>query len=650
MKITPVLGRLVPVLLAAGTCLLGSSLKAQTITWSSPVSINGKTTTQIFTNTPGTIVGAVGFGVPAATVVTIATNYAPIVFDSFADPTVATVMGTNGISYGSGTYPAATTNSTGNTNLNTVLNNYAYNGKKQTITLINLVPGAKYSAQIFSVDDRSGTEKVNFQNPTNSTNISSTITESANDYVVGTFTIPTNTTSITIQQNVTNGTGTINALVLRAISFTPAINFTQQPTNNVYVDLGSNVTYSAMATGPNPMVPQWQVGPAGGPYTNLTNSTHYSGVNTYSLTISNVTAADASSVYTLKLTSGTNSSNSTAASLSTFGNAGVTNSVAASNGISALNTAIYNTYNAGGGTVLLGSGTVTGTVEMYPNVNLRGAGESNTVIEGTVTEAIYGNNKMVEDLSVYGGVTASQYTEGDTPGAGFFFGDYNNDDHFLFFKNCEVEGTDIAMQLIGVNGCNLYNCNFHDNGLGYSHSIYFTGDYGVTMNNCYSSWSLAGDGVHNDFAGNLASYTYIQSDYSGNEGLGLLVQNDGSNPNLSMQGCTVQFNGQSGGQGDGVNCYSSGVVQDMRMDWNHGYGFNDNSSGTEDILGATGIGNSTDYFYCDGTVEYFSFGADQTGTEQFAYDACLAPNIAGPNNTADWVTAVNGYGGGGSRR
>ena len=641
--------------LGLACCMTPFGLKAANITWSSPVVFTSLTTAQIFTNTPGTIIGAVGFGIEEPTPVIFLTNYAPVVFDIFADPTIASVSGTNGNAYGTGTFPAATAYTTGNTNFNSVLNNFVYNNKTLTINLINLVPGATYSAQIFCVDDRTNTasNNVSFQNPAIPTNISSTYAVGTNAYVVGTFTVPTNSagtlTNYTIQQNLSSTNGVINALVLRAVSFTPAITFTQQPTNNAYVDLGSNASFSAMAYGPEPLVPQWQAGPSGGPYTNLVNNGHYSGVNTYNLSISNVVASDAQ-VYTLKLTSGTNSSNSTAASLSTFGTGGNTYSFTAAQGSGAVNNAIYvlSPYSGGpGGTVQMGPGTFYGNINMYPGVTLKGAGISNTIIQGTLTEGAYGNTEYSENFSVYGGVSASAYSQGGSPGAGIFFGNYNNDDHFQWYKNIEVEGTDIAMQLIGVFAPILINCNFHDNGLGYSHSIYFTGDYNVLMTNCISSWSLAGDGVHNDFTA-ANSYQYFQSDYSGNTGLGLLVQQDNGEPTLSMIGCTVQFNGQDGGEGDGVNCSSSGVVQAMRMDWNNGYGFNDNSSGTEDILGATGIGNTTDYFYCLGTVEYFSFNATQSGSEQFAYDACLAPNIAGPDNTADWVTAVNGYGGGGT--
>ena len=171
MKITPVLGRLVPVLLAAGTCLLGSSLKAQTITWSAPVSMNGLTAAQILTNstnTPGTIVGAVSFYNPSPTVVNLATNLAPVVFGGSNDPTVASITSTNTLYSGYGDWSGTS----GNANFDSVINAYEFSNTNQ-ITLINLVPGATYSVQLFAIYDYNGIT-VNFQNATNSTNISST--------------------------------------------------------------------------------------------------------------------------------------------------------------------------------------------------------------------------------------------------------------------------------------------------------------------------------------------------------------------------------------------------------------------------------------------------------------------------------------------
>jgi hypothetical protein len=598
--------------------------------WGSPVTFNGLNAGQILTNPPGTVVGAVAFGNTAPTIVYPGGNYAPVVFDIFSDPTVASVTSPSGILYGTGAYPAGTGNTTGDTNLNSVLNNYAYNGSSLTIKLVNLVPGATYSLQLFAVDDRSGgaTELVNFQNS------SSTFSENTNVYVLANFTAPANTNTVTLQENLPNGLGTINALVVRAVSFTPAINFTLQPTN-VSPDLGDTVTFSAMATGPAPLVPHWQSGPAGGPYTNLVDNSHITGSGTYKLTITNVTSSDASLQYVLNLTSGTNSVNSSAASISAFGISGGTVYVAPGGDV---NGNIYNTYLSGGGTVLLGAGTYYGTINMYPNVCLKGAGMGVTTIIGTLTQGQYGYTMSMEDLTVEGGISASSYSQGGYPGAGIFFGAYSPyNSGILSWKNVEVKGENIAMQIVNASTVTLLNCNFHDSGLGFSHSIYFTGDYGVSMNNCVSSWSYTGDGAHLDFSSNIGvPNTFTQCEFNGETGLGILNQNyNGSGNDIHIYGCKFQFDGQSGGDGDGIDTDLNGYVEASRLEYDHGYGatVRDNVGLFYDVFN----GNSSDLYYSFGPVAYIV-----SGSAPYSYDAAQADGICGPNNTGDWVTGIGG--------
>jgi len=598
--------------------------------WGSLVAFNGLTAGQILTNPPGTVVGAVAFGNAAPTIVYPGGNYAPVVFDMFADPTVASVTSPSGILYGTGAYPAGTGNTTGDTNLNSVLNNFAYNGSPLTIKLINLVPGATYSLQLFAVDDRSSgaSELVNFQNS------SSTFAENTNVYVLANFTAPANTNTVTLQENLPNGLGTINALVVRATSFTPAINFTLQPTN-VSPDLGDTVTFSALATGPAPLVPHWQSGPAGGPYTNLVDNGHITGSGTYKLTITNVTAADASFQYVLNLTSGTNSVNSSAASISAFGISGGTVYVAPGGDV---NGNIYNTYLSGGGTVLLGAGTYYGSINMYPNVCLKGAGMGVTTIIGTLTQGQYGYTMSMEDLTVEGGISASSYSQGGYPSACIFFGAYSPyNSGVLSWKNVEAKGGNIAMQIVNASTVTLTGCNFHDNGLGFSHSIYFTGDYGVSMNNCVSSWSYTGDGAHLDFSQSIGvPNTFTQCEFNGETGLGILNQNyNGAGNDIHIYGCKFQFDGQSGGDGDGIDTDLNGYIEASRLEYDHGYGatIRDNVGLFYDVLNY----NTSGLYYSYGPVAYIV-----SGTTPYSYDAAQADGICGPNNTGDWVTGIGG--------
>jgi hypothetical protein len=602
--------------------------------WSNPVTFNSLTAGQILTNPPGTVVGAVAFAHATPIIVNVGGNYAPVVFDIYSDPTVASVTSASGIYYGTGAYPAGTGNTTGNTNLDSVLNNFAYNGSPLTIKLINLVPGQTYSVQLFAVDDRSGaaSELVNFQDA------SSTFSENTNAYVLANFTVPANTNAVTLQENLPNGIGTINALVVRAVSFTPAINFTLQPTN-VSPDLGDTVTFSAMATGPAPLVPHWQSGPAGGPYTNLVDNGHITGTGTYNLTITNVTSSDASLQYVLNLTSGTNSVNSSAASISAFGISGTTVYVAPGGNVNGI---IYDVYLSGGGTVLLGAGTYYGTINMYPNVCLKGAGMGSTIIIGTLTQGQYGYNMSMEDLTVEGGVSASAYSQGSVPGAGVFFGAYYpNNSGGLSWKNVEVEGANIAMQIINASTVTLLNCNFHDSGLGFSHSIYFTGDYGVSMNNCVSSWSYAGDGAHLDFSSDIGvANTFNQCEFNGEVGLGILNQayNNTANP-IQISGCSFRFDGQSGGDGDGIDTDGGGDIESSRLEYDNGYGANISGNGGEVGLIYDSLnGNTSGLYYSYGPVGACLLGVDPP----YEYDACLANGVCGPNNTADWVIGVGG--------
>ena len=645
-------GLLFPIIAVSGILFGTSSISASTIVWSAPVVFNGLTTSQIFTNTPGTIVGAVGFGIEEPALVTYATNSAATVFDIFADQTVASVTGTNGIAFGTGSFPAATAYTTGNTNFDSVLNNFVFNSKTLSINLVNLVPGASYSVQLFSVDDRTNTATnvVNFQSPTNAANISGTFASSSNVYVVGTFNVPTNSTGVltnmVLQQNLSSTNGVINALVLRAVSFTPAINFTLLPINN-NLDVGDTATFSSMATGPAPLAPQWQYGPAGGPYTNLTNGSHYSGVNTFTLSISNVVPADANNVYLLKLTSGTNNALSKSASLSVFGNAGVTKTV--SNG-GDINAAIEAVNLAGGGTVILAPGSYNGSVLMYPNVTLKGSGSNTVLVGGTLTQAYSGASYWsVEDLVIDGQVPSTYLWQGGADNAGINAGDESPgyDTYDLSFKNVEIKNTAIALRLVTVNGCYLTGCNFHDSGLGFSHNIYFVGCLNVAMSNCISSWSQAnlsrsGDGVHLDFIGSTANYTLKQCEFSGNEGYGILCQDyNGNDPNLYMSGCRLQYNGLANQTNDGMWIIANGSITTTRSEYNGGYGLDTiygPAISVDDFI--TGS-NQSGGVYSTANVSNWLDGLTPN-----VYLAQQAEGVTGPGNTADWTTVNGGNGAG----
>jgi hypothetical protein len=182
-------------------------------TWSAPVPI---TTADATLNQFGAIVGAASFA-KAVPTVTLA-NGTNIVFKT--DNSVASCTGT-------GAATGAFTGNTGNANFNTVLNGFNYDGGPKIITLKNLTVGQNYSVQLFALDDRNdNTQEIlrpaSFQPPNNPSNVSATFLMGSNNYVIGTFTAPSNgvstTVNLNIQENLSSGgNGNINALVVRKL-------------------------------------------------------------------------------------------------------------------------------------------------------------------------------------------------------------------------------------------------------------------------------------------------------------------------------------------------------------------------------------------------------------------------------------------------
>jgi hypothetical protein len=265
-----------------------SSAKYQ---WSAPVPFNGLNADKILTNSAGAFVGAAAFG-NAAYLVTLGNGR---VLDFTTDSSIASATG-GGLA--TGAYPAGTGVTTSNANFDAVLNGFSWDGGPKTIYVNNLTVGEKYSVQIFGVDDRfdGGGESnrlANFQDPADAADVSATFKMGDNVYVVGTFTA-SNTTE-NIQMNLPTGNaGSINALVLRALSYTPA---NQPPT--VLTDpqsktafAGHPVSFTVIAN--SYILPgyQWQAGPVGGPFTNLNNGGIIVGATNAVLVLTNAAAYD----------------------------------------------------------------------------------------------------------------------------------------------------------------------------------------------------------------------------------------------------------------------------------------------------------------------------------------------------------------------
>lgn len=257
--------------------------------WQQPVPFNGLNADQILTNVNGALVGAAAFGGTAYQVTL--SNGRLLTFTTDGSIATATGNGTAG-----GAYPAGTGLTTSNANFDAVLNRFSWDGGPKTITLNNLIIGEQYSVQIFAVDNRNGgggesNRLANYQDPTDPGDISATFKMGDNVYTIGTFQAAN--TSETIQMNLPTGNnGSINALVLRALSFTPSNQpptITLNPANQT-VFAGHTAQFTVGADSYVVPTYQWQAGPAGGPYTNLNNGGVVSGATSNVLTIANASA------------------------------------------------------------------------------------------------------------------------------------------------------------------------------------------------------------------------------------------------------------------------------------------------------------------------------------------------------------------------
>ena len=259
--------------------------------WSAPVPFNGLNADQILTNFPGAFVGAAAFG-GAAYAVNLSNGR---ILNFTADGSIATATG-NGTA--TGAYPAGSGLTTSNANFDAVLNRYSWDGGPKIITVNGLTPGEQYSVQIFAVDDRSGGESnrlASYQDPFDSADYSATFKMGDNVYVIGTFTAANS--SETIQMNLPTGNnGSINALVLRALSYTPP---NQPPTisanpQSVSAFAGHPASFTVTADSYVQAGYQWQAGPNGGPFTNLNNGGVIVGGTSNVLVLTNSAAYDGS--------------------------------------------------------------------------------------------------------------------------------------------------------------------------------------------------------------------------------------------------------------------------------------------------------------------------------------------------------------------
>jgi len=263
------------------------------IQWQPPVTFNGLDVGKILTNTlPGKFFEAAFFG-PTATNISVELNGATYTF--YTNGNTVSVSGYLGQSYGAWLVGG---NTTGDTNLDSVLDQFVWDSNvgTHTITLHNLIVGSNYCVQIFALDDRAAGvgRDTDFQDPAQNADVSATFGLPDNKYVVGTFTAQS--TDVAIQQNLLpGGSGNTGPIIVGTVGWAPAPLFMTQPAS-LGTFPGRAVQFSASADATPAPAYRWQISTDGGnTYANLTdgafNGTTISGSTNNTLTISNVTLA-----------------------------------------------------------------------------------------------------------------------------------------------------------------------------------------------------------------------------------------------------------------------------------------------------------------------------------------------------------------------
>ena len=266
------------------------------IQWQAPVSWLGLSAGQILTNAPGSYLEAADFFFDSFVTVTAGNQQYVFRPDGASaallnSPYYGGQFETNAIS-GSG---ALGTNSTGDANFDGALNQYYDGGVSNVIVLKNLVPGQQYSVQCFALDNRAGdtNELVDFANAGDVNDVCSSFAMGSNASITGVFTA-TNTFQVIQENLLTGGLGNVNSLVVRAMSYTPAIKpvIVVEPRQSFSLS-NDRASFTVVADGAPAPNYQWDAGPVGGPYTNLIEGGRFSGTTTRSLNISQIKTNDA---------------------------------------------------------------------------------------------------------------------------------------------------------------------------------------------------------------------------------------------------------------------------------------------------------------------------------------------------------------------
>jgi hypothetical protein len=192
------------------------------IAWQAPVTFNGLTAGQILSSMPHpfSFFEAGYFGGNSSPTVTV-TNSNGNIYSFYGDGSAVSISGQAGFSGGCWLVGG---NTTGDTNLDYVLNEFGWDGNAgsasiHTLSLHNLIVGSNYCVQIFAMDDRpAGVGRyTSFQDPSDNADVSAVFGDPDNMFVTGTFTAPS--TDLDIQQNLLpGGAGGVSVVIVGAVA------------------------------------------------------------------------------------------------------------------------------------------------------------------------------------------------------------------------------------------------------------------------------------------------------------------------------------------------------------------------------------------------------------------------------------------------
>ncbi len=316
--------------------------------------------------------------------------------------------------------------------------------------------------------------------------------------------------------------------------------------------------------------------------------------------------------------------------------------------------AAYQVLQAGGGTINLAAGTynITSGIVMGANTTINGAGGPGSSTQ-SVIYAPQTPNGIAMVSQAYAGASnltlSNLVLDGNIPQAAMLYGTGNgnyayNDTGIYFYDqsattvgvtltNIEVRHTLRGILTGLVDNMTISGCYFHDNNPGgFSHNMYLVASSGVEIDHTRSDNALTGDGLHIDFGGYF--YTIRKSEFSGNNGYGILSQQD---QQVTVEDSRIDYNTD-----DGIQIDAGGLVLTRdQMNINSGYGFNipDTADGNGLVNGVYTLGDGgTDYFYQASLVDFTIYGPPAN-----TYPAVMATGVTGVVDTADWTLNYPGY-------